>query len=536
MVPGKKYAPEDFIAIAWARRWFIIVPFVLFTAGAIAYAMVQPNRYRAQMAIIITPQQVPTNYVQSTITTMLAERLQMIRQEITSRTRLERIIEEFNLYPEMRATRIMEDVIEQMRQDIQVQINTGRDRRADTGAFTVGFESDNPRTALLVTERLGSLFIRGNTEDRAILADATSQFMEAQLEEARRRLIDHEQKLQEYRVRNSGSLPTQVQANLQGIQTTQMQLQSLQDESNRDRDRRLFLERALADAEAAGPIVAAAPIAPNPDGSPQPMSATARLEGAKAALRNMELRLKPEHPDIQRAKRVIRDLEKEAEAEALTRPVADGQPVAAVMSPAERARQSRINDMRAELQLLDRRMAERRDEEGRLRNNLNVYQARVDAAPARETELVELMRDYDILKNSYNELLRKSEASKLAVNLERRQIGEQFKIVDGARLPERPVSPDRPRIISMGAIMGLGLGLAIVGLLEYRDSSLKTDDDVVSALSLPVLALIPVMVTKAEEAATVRRRRLIAVGSFAVFVLVAGAAIWKLELIERWVR
>jgi hypothetical protein len=112
----------------------------------------------------------------------------------------------------------------------------------------------------------------------------------------------------------------------------------------------------------------------------------------------------------------------------------------------------------------------------------------------------------------------------------------QFKIVDGARLPERPVSPDRPRIISMGAIMGLGLDLAIVVLLEYRDSSLKTDDDVVSALSLSVLALIPVMVTKAEEAATVRRRRLVAVGSFAVFVLVAGAAIWKLELIELWVR
>jgi uncharacterized protein involved in exopolysaccharide biosynthesis len=348
--------------------------------------------------------------------------------------------------------------------------------------------------------------------------------------------MDHEQKLQEYRVRNSGSLPTQVQANLQGIQTTQMQLQSLQDEANRDRDRRVFLERAIAEAEAAGPIVTAAPQAPNPDGSlPQPMSATARLEGAKIALRNMELRLKPEHPDIQRAKRAIRDLEKEAETEALTRPVADGQPLPSAMSPAERARQTRLSDMRAELGSIDRRLTARRDEEQRLRNNLNVYQSRVDAAPARETELVELMRDYDILKNSYNELLRKSEASKLAVNLERRQIGEQFKIVDGARLPERPVSPNRPRIIFLGAFMGLGFGLVIVALLEYRDSSLKTDDDVLAALALPVLALIPVMVTKAEEAASVRRRRLIAIGSVAVFVLVAGAAVWKLNLFEWWV-
>src|SRR3990170_1416119 len=102
--------------------------------------MVQPNRYRAQTSIIVTPQQVPTNFVPSTITTVLAERLQMIRQQILSRTRLERIIEEFNLYPEMRASRIMEDVIEKMRNDIGVNIQTSRDRRADTGAFTVSFE------------------------------------------------------------------------------------------------------------------------------------------------------------------------------------------------------------------------------------------------------------------------------------------------------------------------------------------------------------------------------------------------------------
>ena len=111
MVPGKKYTPEDFVAIAWARRWFIIVPFVLISSGAIGYAMVQPNRYRAQTAIVVTPQQVPQNYVRSTVTTLLADRLQLIQQQILSRTRLERIIEEFNLYPEMRATRIMEDVV-----------------------------------------------------------------------------------------------------------------------------------------------------------------------------------------------------------------------------------------------------------------------------------------------------------------------------------------------------------------------------------------------------------------------------------------
>jgi capsular polysaccharide biosynthesis protein len=191
--------------------------------------------------------------------------------------------------------------------------------------------------------------------------------------------------------------------------------------------------------------------------------------------------------------------------------------------------------MRAEVDLIDRRLAARQTEEEKLRNNRSAYQARVDAAPARETELIELTRDYDILKNSYNELLRKNENSKLAVNLERREIGEQFKIVDAARLPERPVSPDRPRLIGMGAMIGLGIGLAIVGLLEYRDSTLKTEPDVIASLALPVLALIPAMVTRAEERRRTRRRRLVALGSAAVLAVAAGAAAWKLELFERWV-
>src|SRR5690606_9406826 len=133
-------------------------------------------------------------------------------------------------------------------------------------------------------------------------------------------------------------------------------------------------------------------------------------ESARAALRNMELRLKPGHPDIQRAQRVIRDLEKEAEAEALARPVGgDGGSIDPGMSPAERNSQAQIADMRAEIDTIDRRLAARQAEEEKLRGNLSAYQARVDAAPMRETELIELTRDYDMLNATYNELLRKNE-------------------------------------------------------------------------------------------------------------------------------
>ncbi len=553
MLPGKTYRPEDYLQMAWSRRWIVLLPFVLVLIGAVVYAQLQPNRYRAQTAILIVPQQVPQDYVQSTVTTVLADRLQMISQQILSRTRLERVIQEFDLYRDLRRATLMEDVVEQMRKDIGVNIPPNRGRRTETAAFTVSYESENPRTALLVTERLASLFIRENLEDRAVLADATSQFLDTQLEDARRRLIDQEQKLEDYKRRNAGSLPTQVQANLQAIQTAQMQLQALQEASNRDRDRRLFLERARADAQEAPPAPPTAPpwdpaAAATTSTTPSPGSVTMRLEAARAGLRALELRLKPDHPDVQRTKRVIRDLEKEAEAETLARPVSEASepasaaPTAAAQTRtdigavlAERNRLSRIAAMQTEIKALDRRLEARQADEHRLRGALSNYQARVEAAPARETELVELMRDYDTLKESYNQLLRKSETSKLSVNLERRQIGEQFKIVDAARLPERPVSPNRPRIIGMGAMLGLGLGLALALLLEYRDSSLKTDSDVLTVLTLPVLALVPAMTTKAEARESTNRRRLIMAVSIAAFVMAAGAAAWKLRLFDRWI-
>ena len=141
------------------------------------------------------------------------------------------------------------------------------------------------------------------------------------------------------------------------------------------------------------------------------------------------------------------------------------------------------------------------------------------------------------MQEQYTTLLRKSEESKIAVNLERRQIGEQFKVIDGARLPERPVSPNRTQINLIGLIIGLGVGLGLVALLEYRDTTLKTDDDIVTTLSLPVLAVIPAMVTVTERLKMKRRRRILALSaSVASVLLVAAAVVWRMQLIQLWVR
>jgi protein tyrosine kinase modulator len=162
----------------------------------------------------------------------------------------------------------------------------------------------------------------------------------------------------------------------------------------------------------------------------------------------------------------------------------------------------------------------------RFRDRLSRYQARAEAAPTRETELIGLNRDYDALRSLYSDLLRKSQESQMAAALDTRQIGEQFRLLEQARTPERPVSPNRPQLSLLGVIAGLALGLGFVALAEYRDSTFKSDDDIVTSLSLPVLAMIPNMVTRGERRQLRRRRMLLSV-SAVLLALVAGAtAIW----------
>jgi polysaccharide chain length determinant protein (PEP-CTERM system associated) len=533
MLPGKRYTPDELLRIAWKRRWFIAIPLLVIASITAVVALFLPDRYRASTSIIIVPQRVPENFVRSTVTAQLSERLSLISQQILSRTRLERIVQEFNLYERERGRMIMEDVIEQMRRDISLNVNANRNRDG-ASSFNVSFESPDARLAMRVTERLASLFVQENLEDRELLADQTNQFLQGQLEEAKRKLIEKENALKEFRLRNNGILPDQVTANLQLMQTAQMQLQGVVESTNRDQDRLAVLERNYADASAAAaPVVGAAPPS---DATPTDTftgSAAQQLEAARAALRALQLRLKPEHPDIGRAKRMIAELETKAEAEALNQPLSAQTPATVVV---DKAAQARLEQMRNEIQELRQRIAAGKREAARLQDVAQGHAARVQAAPALEAQLTELMRDYATLQESYTSLLRKSEDSKIAVNLERRQIGEQFRILDGARLPERPVSPNRLRINLMGILGGLLAGLGLVALLEYKDTSFKSDDDVVSTLSLPVLAVIPVM-TNAGERRTQRRRRMLLAVSASVGCMTVAAAVmvvWRFNLVDRW--
>jgi uncharacterized protein involved in exopolysaccharide biosynthesis len=229
---------------------------------------------------------------------------------------------------------------------------------------------------------------------------------------------------------------------------------------------------------------------------------------------------------VRSLQRSIRDLETKQQQERLEART-DDESTDRPVSAAEVVRQKRLRDVKAQLGDVDRELIEKQDQENRLREVIADYQAKLEVVPTRESELVELTRDYTTLQATYQSLLAKREESKLAADLERRNIGEQFRVLDPARIPERPFSPNRPLIVLGGAGVGLVLGLLIVVLFEYRDVTFTRDDEVARLCKLPVLAMVPLMIADAERRSTRRRSILLRVSAIVAALALAAALVGR---------
>lgn len=506
MLPGRQYSPEEILRLLWCRKWTIAGVLGLVTAVAIGAALRLPNTYRSETLILVVPQRVPESYVRSSITMRIEDRLRSIREQILTRTRLEQVITDFDLYPDLRATVPMEQLVQRMLPNIEV--DPIRD-----DAFKVAFVADTPRTAMIVADRLASMFIDENSRDREMIAQGTNQFLESQLDDARKRLSENEKRLEDFRERYSGELPSQLETNLQVIRNTQSQIQALNESIDRDRDRRLNLDKSASDA--LGGIGAPGTGA---DSGGALVRAVDQLELARTELKSLELRLKANHPDIAAKKRAIAELERRTRDEISVK--ADTATAPTPATTPDLIRQARVRQGQADIAKIDKQIAQKEAEIEKLKAVLVDYQRRVDSVPAHESELTALMRDYESVQKIYTSLLARKEDSKISANLERQQVGEQFKVLDPARLPVRPHTPNRPAIAGMGLAAGLVLGLTLAGFLEYRDTTLRSEDEIVKMLSLPVVAAIPMLTSIAERKRY--RRRVIIIGVTSLLLVAGG--------------
>ena len=467
-----KITPEFIIALVIRRRWVILLPFCLVLLAGIYFAIVTPRIYEAKTLILVEGQRVPQNFVQSIVTEDTSERINTISQQILSRTNLEKVVQSFSLFtgPEY-ANMYMEEKVSALRESISVNVIT--DRRRQTDAFEISFKGRDPQKVMRVVNGLTASFIDENLKVRESQAIGTSTFLEAELETMRVRLEQLEENIKNYRKANMGELPEQLETNLRILERLQETL------SNRQQNQReakiLLAEVQTQSASRQNQVVIIGP----GQGGQQQTGAT--LEELTAELETLQSRYTARHPDIIRLKKQIAEMETREGTE----PQPGDAPSTVRLSP----------QMRTQISELQREIQGTALEIQGIEAQISLYERRIENTPKREQELLGLKRDYQNIQTSYDSLLNRKLEADIAVNMERKQKGEQFKIVDPARLPQKPVEPNMKKIFLMVIAAGLGLGGGLAFLLEMTDKSFKKPDELESAFDLPVLATIPALIS-----------------------------------------
>jgi len=515
--PGKSFNINDYVEIVLRRIWYIIIPFVIVVSAATIYSFTASKQYRASTLILVTPQKVPVDYVRPTVTSRIEDRLQSIGQEIMSRTRLEQIIAEFKLYQKEAKTLAVEEIVELMRRAITVQI------RGKEGYFSISYIGKDPRTVTNVTNKLASLFIEENLKLREQQAQGTSEFLSVELNATKARLDEQEKLITQFKRNFMYELPDQRDSNLSILGRLQQQLQTTGDAVKSAQDRKLILQKQLTEMRNMAAMLteqAATPtgqedtaVSPSTTSSALPKAKIGnpddlRLEKLKSLLSELETRYKEKHPDILAAKKQIADLEKKIEKEKAVIKESDLEAAAPII-PKEKKKVGKMEagvdpfyqEMEGQLAATDLEIMRLRDEQAKIKAKIGEFQVRIENAPIREMAISNLSRDYANAKERYQSLLKKSEEAQQAENLERRQKGEQFKVIDPARIPEKPFSPNIPRNLLMSLLLGMGLGFGVAFFREQMDRSFKDAEDLEATLGFKVLANIPRVEMKIEKKA-----------------------------------
>lgn len=431
---------------------------ILATAGLAIVVWFLPNQYSATTTILVDPQKVPDRYVATTVTEDPSERLGNLTQEVLSRSRLSQIVEKLHLYPEMYSKQGSDFVIAYLRKQIQIQVK--KTSGASLSAFTITYRSNDQKKVAVVANLLAESFIDWNLEQRENLVEGTTQFLNDELARARQSLQEQESRVRDYRLQHLGEMPEQMDANLSTLARLQADLQSKSDALNHlDQERLVLLQDPAASPMSGG----AASSSPRSQLAAQVSAARKHLEELKAIYT-------PLHPDVLAAQDHLNDLEAKL---ALLPPAPLGTTTNATGASPETA---------ARLQLLNERKAQLIQQQANLEQQIRHYQQLVDAVPVREADVSGLMRDYDSAKTNYQSLLEKSYSAEMATELERKQEGERFQVLDAAITPERPESPNRPLFWVGSLFAGIAAGIGIVLLLEQIDGTIKTEADLLALL------------------------------------------------------
>jgi polysaccharide chain length determinant protein (PEP-CTERM system associated) len=481
MLGHRELAMQDYMDMLKRRYKLILACTILFLGLGTGLGYLLPPQYVSQTLVLIEQQKVPEDYVKPVVNEDLGARLASMREQILSRSRIEPIIERFNLYVNSKYT--MDDRVDMTRKAIGINpIPSGQSPRGMPG-FYITFKAQDPHTAQQVCGEITSLFISANLSAREESAEGTTDFLKQQLSDSKRNLDDQDAKLAAFERKYFGMLPQQEPANANTLQALTAQLDATTREIGSMERGETLLEAMIDQQTKESTHV-------DPATGTSGDTLDAQLKIAVNQEKDMEALYTPNHPDVLAMKRRIASLRAEIARSATEPTKGDTGANTKADTAAKTTDSPQLHQLKFQLNAEQQAIAAAKQEQARLVQKVRSYESKIESSPMVEEEYKQITRDHDTALQFYNTLLTKMNQSSMATALEHRQQGEQFRVMDAANLPEAPTFPNHRLFTGGGLASGLFLGLFLSALLEYRDKSMRNENDVLAFTKLPTLAVI----------------------------------------------
>ncbi|HUA24733.1 MAG TPA: hypothetical protein VMA54_11490 [Steroidobacteraceae bacterium] len=560
----------EYVGIAKRRLRPMLIAFAAGLVTSIALALLWPASYRSTATILIEQQELPQDLVRSTVTSFADERVQEISQRVMTTETLLGIIRRYDLYPKQRSRETRDQLIKQMRGDIDVKMisadvvdpRSGQPTKA-TIAFTVAFTDPSPDEAAKVANELTTLFLNDNVETRTQLANGAATFLQAQVTQVTQHLGAVESQLSAFEAKHFDALPDLAQFNMQLINSTEQQLQETESRESSLEQQEVFLQAQLVQLKPDSAVFddTGQRVFSTPDrlkmlrselaadratyGAAYPdierlsrevagLEATEKdptdindlrrsLQDAQTRLATVEKRYGPAYPDRLRLEREVESYEQDLAAAATA--VASKKPAASAGPAIRDADNPAYIQIRAQLNATRDDLAATQAREGKLQSELDRYQHRVTETPLIQKQYQELTQDYEVTKTTFENLRARLAEAEIGKNLEIDRKGERFTLIEPPLIPEEPSSPNRPLVMVLGAVLAILLAVGVAALLESLDATVRGRRDLVSLVAgVAPLAIIPDIVLERSRS-QIRMRRAIWAGIGLVTVIMALLAV-----------
>ena len=485
MIDNRELGMDDYLAMLRRRLKVILIPALLAPLLGFLVSYAFAPKYTSQSLVLVEEQKVPEGYVKPVVTEDLMQRIATVQQRVLTQARLKPIIDKMNLAKSGN----IDEVVDEIRANLSVQpvmtdLNQAAAKKAkkpgagsEVPGFSVNYTARSPRQAQEMCNELTSLMIEENLRSREQVAQSTTEFLTRQLEEKKKDLDDQDSKLATFKRQYMGQLPGDVDNNLKLLMAVNSQLDANTQSLNRAQQDKAYTESLLAQQLTTWKST---------QSSTNPQTLEQQLTALQGQLLQLQSRYTEDHPDVIKTKSDIAEVKKRlAEVNSASAAAPAGNDKASASEPPE------IRQLRLQIHQYEGIIEQTSRDQKRLQGQIGMYQSRMALSPAIEEQYKQLTRDYDTALKSYQDLLAKKGDSEMASDMERRQQGEQMRLLNQASLPESPSFPNRWLFVGGGFAAGLFIGLGIAMWFEMRDKSIRTEQDVLAALDLPALVSVP---------------------------------------------